>query len=40
MHARIATFEGDRGLVDRAIEAVRGQIESPWDEVSLPRERG
>jgi hypothetical protein len=31
MHARIATFKGDPANADRAIEAVRGQIESQWD---------
>jgi hypothetical protein len=31
MHARIATFEGDPAMADRAIEAVRDQIEAEWD---------
>jgi hypothetical protein len=31
MHARIATFEGDPAMADRAIEAIRGQVEAQWD---------
>ena len=40
MHARIGRFEGEPGLLDRAVEAVRGRIESQRDELALRRERG
>ena len=31
MYARIAAFKGDPEMADRAIEAIRGQVESQWE---------
>jgi hypothetical protein len=31
MHARIATFTGESAMADRAIEAIRGQVEGQWE---------
>jgi hypothetical protein len=31
MHARIAAFKGEPAMADRAIEAIRGQVESQWE---------
>jgi hypothetical protein len=31
MHARIAAFEGEPAMADRAIEAIRGQVEADWE---------
>jgi hypothetical protein len=31
MHARIAAFKGESAMADRAIEAVRGQVEADWE---------
>ena len=31
MHARIAAFQGDPAMADRAIEAVRNRIEADWE---------
>ena len=31
MYARVAKFAGEPAMADRAIEAVRGQIEADWE---------
>jgi hypothetical protein len=31
MHARIAAFKGEPAMADRAIEAIRGQVEAQWE---------
>ena len=31
MHARIARFKGDPAMADRAVEAIRGQVETQWE---------
>jgi len=31
MYARIAEFKGEPEMADRAIEAIRGQVESQWE---------
>jgi hypothetical protein len=31
MYARIAAFEGEPAMADRAVEAVRGQVEADWE---------
>ena len=31
MHARIAAFKGEPAMADRAVEAVRGQVEADWE---------
>jgi hypothetical protein len=31
MHARIAAFKGQPAMADRAIEAVRNQVEADWE---------
>src|SRR6476659_8051409 len=31
MHARIAAFKGEPAMADRAIEAIRGQVEADWE---------
>jgi hypothetical protein len=31
MHARIAAFKGEPEMADRAIEAIRGQVEADWE---------
>jgi hypothetical protein len=30
-HARIATFTGEPAMADRAVEAIRSQVEADWD---------
>jgi hypothetical protein len=31
MHARVATFKGNPEMAERAIEAIRGQVEADWE---------
>jgi hypothetical protein len=31
MHARVATFTGEPAMAERAIEAIRGQVEADWE---------
>jgi hypothetical protein len=31
MHARVAAFAGEPAMADRAIEAIRGQVEADWE---------
>ena len=31
MHARIAAFKGEPAMADRAIAAIRGQVEADWE---------
>ena len=31
MHARVAAFTGEPAMADRAIEAIRGQVEADWE---------
>jgi hypothetical protein len=31
MHARVATFTGEPVMAERAVEAIRGQVEADWE---------